>query len=817
MWSVTHDLRCAARSLGRTPVFTGVVIITLSLGIGATTALFTLMDALLWRPLPVHAPGRLVYVARLDALERRMALGSQLIDLLREEQVFEGVCGFQTPYTTVTLSGRLAPRATHAMTGDCFETLGLRAALGRVLTPADDRVGMPKVAMLSYAAWQREYGGRPAVLGETIDIGGDTFTIVGVAVQRFSGLVIGFPPQVLFPISQQPRVDGDTRPAGAYSSHVFARLRKHQSIEQARVQLQARWPDWMAATPPARSAGRQLESYLTSRLFVTSAATGIDYVLRDRFGRPILALAGLAIVVLLVASVNVVSLLLARADERRGELAVRLALGAGRARLLKEAAAESLLLIVAGASFGVGLAYQGNRAIVAMLGLIYEDFALDVTPDVRVLLVTMAVALITLVVFTIVPVWRTRDMDGATLASASTRTIGGHERAQRPFVAAQVALALVLLVVGSFTAQLLAGLRRAPLGFSTERVLTLHLTALPGGYGAGFADSVYHGALLDRVASAPGVESAALSSSAPLFSGAYIETVGAVGGPLVQVTAAQHTVTETFFAAMQIPLIAGRSFDRADSAESPRSVIISESLARHLFDTRDVIGRRIRIGARDDMQSLEIIAVARDAVLVEPQARNTMTVYRSFWQMSPASRQSSTLIIRTRDVEPAAVATAVREAVRLGGREYPTYVRTLSEQHDFALAQERLVAWLSAAFAGVGVMLAGIGVYGLLRLFVGRRTREIAMRVALGATPARVQRFVFRQALGLIGAGVGVGVPIAWAARSAAARILGGDDADTLMPILLAVGVLIAAGAIASWLPARKASSVDPIEALRGE
>lgn len=817
MGSFTRDLRRAARSLGRTPAFTAVIVVTLTLGIGATTALFTLMDALLWRPLPVHEPGRLVYVARLDHLERSMGMGSRLVELLREGQVFEGVCGFRTAYTTVTLHGRMAPRATHAMTGDCFDTLGVRPALGRVFTQADDRPGMPKVAMLSHQTWVREYGGRPDALGETIDIAGEQFTIVGVAERRFSGLLLGFPPQALFPISQQPREAGDTRPVGVYTAYVFARLKDGQHIEQMRERLQARWPELLAASPPSQVAGGQLDSHLTSRLLVTSAATGIDYMLRERFGRPIVALVGLAVLVLLVSSVNVVSLLLARADERRSELSVRLALGAGRWRLVKEAAAECLLLISAGASLGIVLAYQGNRMLAGILGSIYEGFALNVAPDGRVLVVTLAIAVVTLVAFALVPAWRTRDMDGLALAGASVRTVGG-QRAQRFFVAAQVAVALVLLVVGSFTAHLLSELRRAPLGFSTEQILTAHLTALPGGYAAGFGNHAYHHALLDRLASAPGVESVALSNMAPLFSGAYVEPVSALGAANVQVTAEQHIVTEGFFSVMQIPLIAGSPFRRADRADSPRSVIVSESLARRLFDTDDVIGRRIRVGARDDMQSLEILAVARDAVLLRPQARNTMAVYRSFWQVGPSYKQSPALLVRARGSEPAALTTAITEALRLGGREYPTYVRSLSDQRDSALAQERLVAWLSAAFAMVGLTLAAVGVYGVLRLFVGRRTREIAVRVALGATPARVQRFVLCQALGLVAAGMAVGIPIAWAARSAAARLLlHSEGSDALMPILLAVGVLIVAGTVASWLPTRRASSVDPIEALRGE
>lgn len=816
MGSFTRDLRRAARSLGRTPAFTAVIVVTLTLGIGATTALFTLTHALLWRPLPVREPGHLVHIARLDHVERPMSLRSPLVELLREEPALEGLCGFQTPFTTVTINGRMASRPTHAMTGDCFETLGIRPALGRLFTLADDRPGMPKVAVLSHLAWLREYGGRPDILDDTIDIAGERFAIIGVAEHRFTGLLLGFPPQVLFPISQQPRTAGDTRPAGVYSAQVLARRAAGQSGDQVRARLNARWPHLLSASPPPQLDGTQLDSYLRSRLSVTSAEAGIDYFLRDRFGRPIIALMALASLVLFVACLNVAALLLARADERRSELAVRVALGAGRWRLVREAAAESLLLIIAGCSLGVTLAYWGNRALVAMLGPIYEGFSLDVVPDTRVLSVIVAVAAVTLVAFALVPASRTQDMDSAALAAASSRTIAGRHRAQRVFVAAEVALTLVLLVVGAFTAHILTELRRAPLGFPVEHVLTAQLVPLPGGYDAGFEDQAYHHALLDRLSNSPGVEAVALSSLAPLFDGPYIEPASAVGGPHLQVNAEQHIVSEDFFSVMQIPLVAGTPFRRSDRADSPRSVIVSESLARRLFDTDDVVGRRISVGTRADMQSLEILAVARDAVLLQPQARNTMTVYRSFWQVDPSFRQTSALILRARG-EPNALAMAVRAELQRSGREYLLHLRALSEQRDMALSQERLVASLSAAFAGLGLTLAGVGIYGLLWLFVGRRTREIGMRVALGATPRRVQRFVYRQAMGLVALGLAAGLPLAWAALTALAALLGDAGGEPITPIVIAISVLVTAASVAAWLPARRASAVDPIEALRGE
>lgn len=816
MGGFTRDLRHAARGLARTPSFTTVIVLTLALGIGATTALVTLIDALLWRPLPVSEPDKLVYVARLDHLERRMSLRSPLVDLLRHEPLFDGLCGFQTAYLTVTLAGRMAPMATHGVTGDCFDTLGVRPALGRLLTMADDHPGSHKVAVLGHDAWVRDHGGRADVLGETVDVAGESFTIVGVVERRFSGLLLGFPPQVYYPLTQRPRFPGETSPAGAYSAHVFARLAQERTLAGTRARLLERWPELLAASPPDQASAEERDRYVTSRLHVTSAETGIDYVLRDRFARPVVALFGLAVIVLLVASINVAGLLLARADERHGERAVRLALGAGRARLTREAAAESLLLIAAGSALGVTIAHGGNRVLVSMLGRIYDGFTLDVAPDARVLWVTLALAATAVVVFALIPVWRSRGIDVATFATVSSRVVGGRHRAHRVTVAAQVALALVLLVTGGYTVQVLGDLQRASLGFETDNVWIAQLMARPDGYGEGLRDPGHHERLLDNLVETTNIEAAALSTTAPLFSGTYLEPVSSSDAPDLQVVAAQHTVSEGFFSTMRIPIVAGRPFSRADRGERPRSVIVSESVARRLFGTGEAVGRHLRIGTQSALQSLEIVGIARDAVLTEPQARQTMVVYRSFWEADPVSRGSPALVMKTRAL-PSGLERTVRSELDSGGRQYLAYLRSLAEQREMALAQERLVGGLSAAFAAVGVTLMVVGIYGLLRLFVARRTREIAMRMALGASPMQVRRLVLGQVSGFMAAGIAIGLPIAWTALGAVSRLMGDHASWSLAPVAAAFGVLVAAGLIAAWLPIRTATSIDPACALRGD
>lgn len=816
MLSVSTDFRHAIRGLARTPLFTVVVVLTLALGIGATTAIFTLTEALLWRPLPVRDPARLARIERIDRQGRELGLSSELVSLIRDERLFNGFCAFMTPYTTLTLNGRVAQRATHAMTSDCFATLGLQPAIGRLFSSDDERVGMPYVAVLTYAAWLREYGGRADVIGTTLEITGTPFTIIGVAESRFDGLLLGFPPQVLFPIAQTASTSAVRAPGTFTSAMVLGRLPDSQGLADAGAQLEARWPSLRAASLAPDVSGLPRDAYLDSRVRLTSAESGVDYVLRDRFGRPVVALAALAAIVLLVSLVNVASLLLARAAERRTVLAVRLALGAGRWRIAREAAAESLLLILAGAGAGIAIAYAGDQLLVSMLRLSYEDFAMDVTPNARVLWLTATISVATLVAFAMIPAWRAGAIDASVLATASPRVIGDRHRAQHASVVAQIALTLTLVSVGGLTAERVSDLRRSPLGFAPERVMAAKLALLPANFAAELEPTYQH-TLLNRLAGFPGVESVALSSTTPLFTVASIEPVSPLGAPDRQVSAEQHTVTDRFFETMQIPLLAGSRFGANDRAtDQRRTVIVSASLAERLFGARDPIGQRVRVGTRADLQSLEIIGIARDAVLASPQAQNTLAVYRNYWQAPAAYRRWSSLILRANG-EPTLLAAAVRRALDEGGREYAASMRTLSEQHDAALAQERLVASLAAIFAVLGLLVAGVGVYGLFSLSVAQRTHEMAMRLALGATPSQLRRLVLRHVVALTSVAAAVGLPIAWGAQQAVAKLLAGGVAPLVTPLIAALGSIVIVATVASWFPARRASTVDPMVALRSE
>jgi predicted permease len=807
-----RGLVLACRQLLRSPGFALAAVTSLALGIGANTAMFTLADALLFRPLPVRAPERLLRVDSLDPADvsrQPRAIVGSIVDAIRDAHIFAGVCGFLAPLTTIDIGGRFASVSALTVSGDCFDTLGVGPALGRLLTPDDDREGAPKVIAISYDSWLQDFGGRPDVLGRTVGIEGEPFRIVGVMEKRFPGVLVGFPARVYLPLHQIK-----LPPSLSYASlgqYVFARLRDGDAASGVTARLDVEWPAWLAATAPARLSGADRERYLKRRPLVRSAATGIDYSLRARFGGPLMALVVIAALVLLVAAVNVANLLLARAADRRRDTAVRMALGATRWQIARKVLLESGIVLVVAASAGVLVAYWCDRVLVTIFQATAAGFALDVAPDARALTFASGAAAIAFLIFALGPALKAGDVDITAFQSASPRTTGERGRTRRVVVVAQVAMTLVLVAVGSVFVSALASLRSAPLGVDVEHVIDVRLAPLPGGYPNGAAPTPYYRALVERLQALPGIVSVSLSADAPFSTVPRFTDVGTANRDAPTVSAEEAIVTDRFFETMKIPLIAGEDFRPSDAGRGDRTVIVSESLARRLFGSERAVGRVIRTGATPELQALRVIGVARDAVLSRPQAKNTVTVYQNWWQ---APMFFATVIIRAR-VDPATVTASVRDELRRLGREYPERIRTLEEAFDGSLAQERLLASLSSSFSALGLALAAVGLYGLLAFTVASRTNEIGIRMTLGASKGGILRLVVRDALVMLGTGVAIGVPLAWLAVRIASRVLFDARASASLPIVSAVVLLAVIGAVAASVPALRASAINPIDALR--
>jgi predicted permease len=599
----------ACRQLLRSPAFALAAIASLALGIGANTAMFTLADALLFRTLPIPAPHRVLRIDSVDpadASRQPKAVVASTVEALRSAHIFAGICGFITPLTTVDIDGRIASVSGLAMSGDCFETLGVHAVLGRLLAPTDDREGAPRVIAISYQSWRQDFGGRLDVLGRTVGIDGEAFRIVGVAERRFTGLLLGFPARVYFPL-RQIKLPPDL-PYAALGQSVFARLHDGDTAAGVAARLDSEWPAWLADAVPERFSGADRQRYLTRRPLVTSASTGIDYGMRNRFGQPLTALVAIASLVLLVAAVNVANLLLARAADRRRDTAVRLALGATRWQIAQRVLLESGIVLVVATASGLLVAYWCDRLLVAIFQATSAGFIVDVTPDSRALAFAGAAASLAFLIFALGPAVKSADVDITAFQSASMRTTGERGSARRAILVAQVALTLVLVAVGSVFVTALASLRSSPLGVDVEHVLALQLAALPGGYPNGAAPTSYYRSLVEQVQNVPGVASGSLSADVPLGTGPRPIDVTAANAEAPTVSAEEKIITDRFFETMKIPLIAGEDFRPADAERSDRTVIVSASLAQRLFGSDLALGRRFVSGRNRTFRPCESLA-----------------------------------------------------------------------------------------------------------------------------------------------------------------------------------------------------------------
>lgn len=838
-----QDLRYALRSLHKSPAFTGAAVLSLAIGIGANTALFTLIDTLLWKLLPIRDPEQLLVLSR--QTERSIGYGFTYQEylLFREHVPVLDLAAYARVRLNGSIDGNAEPTLDgHLVTGGYFPLLGVQPALGRLLGADDDRVPMGHpVAVLAHRYWKLRFNGDPAVVGRRILLSGVLFTIVGVAPPEFFGVEVGAAPQLFVPVMMQPAVmpmmaNLLDRPS-VYSTwlRVVGRLNAGVSIQQAAARLDA-----LAGAPETdwRSRNKFTGQPEDDRLVLGSGATGLSD-LRRQFSQPLFLLLAVSGIVLLVACANVANLLLARSAARRAEFALRLALGAGRGRLIRQVLVEGLLLAVLAGAAGVGLAFWATGALVAYASSGQDTVALDLSPDFRVLAFATAVSAVAGLLFASVPALRSAREDlSSTTHLDLVRTGCGARGPGRALVASQVALCLVLLVAAGVFVRSLQNLTPDEVGADGARVVILRVE--PRGSAdrnrPGVAErfhNVYE-ALLERVEQIHGVQVASLARTTPLSPASLgYRLVAATGGAPRMV--ASTIVYPAYFEAMGIPVIKGRDFNDDDLRPgAPPAVIVNQAFVREFLPGREPLGAAhgvrearavgfdrkaglVQFGPGDPMNIVGVVGDTRFPALREAAPP---IVYQTFLQADTGFAQM-VLHVRTAGStgqvtrELRAVVQAVDPIVPLAD------IHTLADEIDAALVRERLVATLSGVFAGVALLLVCIGVYGLLAFTVSRQTAEIGVRVALGATPADVRRMIARQALSVVVPGVAVGLLAAWISARSMSRQLAGllyQLAPTDPATMAAAAVfLVVVAMCAALLPARRAARIDPVGALRAE
>jgi predicted permease len=816
-------LRDALRALRATPLVTTVALLSLALGIGANTAIFSIVDSLLLRTLPVRQPERLV---QLSSENEGTSWTNPIWEQIRDRpRLFDGALAYSSTRFDLAIGGEAELAQGLWASGDFFQVLGVPAILGRTFTPADDRRGGGPdgpVAVISYGFWHRHFGGAADVIGRPITLNRVSFTIIGVTPPAFFGPEVGQSFDVAVPLGQERLVNGaqsmlDNRSTWWLS--VMARLKPDQTLGAAAAALRGVQPQIREATLPQDWPPQALAQYVTSPLTLVPAATG-ESSLRARYQRPLTAIMAVVVLVLLIACANIANLLLARAAARRHELSVRQALGASRWRLAAQLLTESLMLSGAGALLGLAFAQWGSRLLVYQLTPQRTAVFLDLSLDWRVLGFTAAAAVGTALLFGTVPaLGATRVQPVEAMREQGRGISGGHSRLASGLVVGQVTLSLILVVAAGLFVRTFASLANRDLGFQRSGVLLVRVDAQRSAVPPEERTGLYQ-RIREAVAAQPGVRQVAASEITPVAGWAWhipVEVVGAPPSPERERSVFGNMVSPGWFAVYRTPLPAGRDFDRGDQANTPHVAIVNQEFVRRFFHGANPLVQTIRWSQPGNQTSppIEIVGVVADAVYRALRAPAPPTLYVPVTQSPMPPGAPMTFSVRSAAGPPALLTRGIAQAIVGVDRDLSITFRLLEDQVSDALTQERLVALLSGFFGALALLLAGLGLYGVTAYAVNRRRPEMGIRMALGADPEGVVRLVLRRVAWVIGLGLTIGgLATWWAARLAGSLLYGVDPRDPITFAGAAV-VLIAIAALAGWLPARRAARIDPVEALR--
>ena len=829
--AIGSDLRYALRLLRLNPGFSAIAILSLALGIGANAAIFELIDAVRMRTIPVDHPEQLAIVKIAD---RSWAMGnfssrySQLTNPVWEQirdhqQVFSGILAWAPDAQNIARSGEVRIAQSIWVSGEFFNVLNVRPLLGRVFSAADDRPGCgPAGAVLSYAFWQREYGGDASVVGRTLPVAGKLIPIVGVTPEEFTGVEVGRNFDFALPICTESFVNGE-------GSHInkrhhwwlsaIGRMRPGMTLKLANAQMEAMSAAVFTATVPPVYDQEAAKHYLAYRLGAFPANTGFSS-LRSQYSTPLWMLLAIAGVVLLIACANLANLLLARASAREKEMAVRLAIGASRGRLIAQLLAESLLIAAIGSALGLVLARVLSRSLVALLSTEGSPLFVNLALDWRVIGFTMGLAVLTCVFFGLAPALRaTRVSPGTVLKTAGRGTAGKHERfgLRRGLVVSQMALSLVLLVGALLFVRSLRNLSTLDPGFDRKGILVASF-----GFGRFDLPKDRRGPLQEeirrKIEEIPGVESAADATIVPLISGTWNEIIlPGTGGQKELGLTWMNRVGPDFFRTLRTPMLAGRDFGEMDTPQSQKVAIVNEMFAKKLLNGANPIGKLVKIKTYvgEPQYTYEIVGLVKNTKYGELREEPLALMYLPRSQAEDAGTGVS-LVIRSAS-GATGIANAVKETVEKINSQIVMQFRMYEGQIQSTLLQETLMATLSGFFGLLAGVLAMIGLYGVISYTVARRTNEIGIRMALGAARVDIVWMVLREAALLLTLGTVAGLLLALGGSQTAKALLYGLKPYDVTTLLASVGALALIAAAASYIPAFRASRLDPVDALRNE
>jgi predicted permease len=828
------DIRYGLRTLARNPGFTAVAILTLALGIGANTAIFSLMNAVLLRSLPIKDPSQLVLFGAgkwggimNEVPDRSWQLFSYPFyrDVQGDKSVFTDVTAMESltngVHGTIGESSETEAIQARLVSGTYFSTLGVPPVLGRTFTADDDQIpGGSPVAVASYAWWKRRFGGDPSIIGKKMSVGPTVYTVIGVAPPEFFGTTVGESPDVWIPLSME-----ELLPPGWKALHdklfqslyIIARRKPGVSVEEAQATLNLRFQQSLHEIIGSQPTHKQLDDIQHAFIELTPAARGISR-LRAQFSMPLRILMAAVGLVLLIACTNIANLLLARATNRQREIAVRMSIGARRLRVIRQLMTESFLLAVFGAALGIAFATWSSRLLLVMVSAGPQTLPLNVAPDGRVLLFTLLVSFATPLLFGMAPAWRAARVDLNSSLKNGRSTAPVHSPLAKALIVAQVALSLVLLIGAGLFLRTLVNLTNVDMGFNKNSVLLFQIEPASVGYKEDARLARLYEQIEQRVSALPGVHAASFSMFT-FNQGSWSEDAWAQEeSPEVKSNREilYNKVSTGFFSTMDLPLLAGRTFDLRDTANSPKVAVINETMARLFFPNVSPLGRTFRFGGPDGKPENDrtVIGVVKDAKYMALKERRWPAAYLPY---SQEVRYLWDFEVRYSSDAGSTVA-AVREAIREVDPRIPVAgVGTLAEEVDRSVVDQRLTAQLSSVFSLVAVFLACMGIYGLMSYGVVHRTNEIGIRMALGAQQGQVLRLIMLQGFVLAAAGVAAGVALALVLMRFLESLL--FAVRPVDPVTFAcVGfLLMLVSLLACYLPARRAMRVDPVVALRYE